>query len=205
MNTQKDHWNKVYSKNPHEKLGWFENDLSPSIKLIDKTQIDPSSRILNVGAGSTVLVDHLLNSGFKNIIATDISEVGLENLASRVGTKNIECIVDDLTQPQLLNKITPVDLWIDRAVLHFFTDVDDQNTYFNLLKNTISPNGFALIAEFNLNGALKCSGLEVCQYNTELISNKLGSEFKLIEDFNYTYTMPSGDTREYIYTLFQKV
>ena len=205
MNAQKDHWNNVYTKKSHEKLGWFENDLSPSIKLIKTTQIDSSARILNVGAGSTVLIDQLLKLGFNNLIATDISEVSLQNLSSRVGAENIECMVDDLTQPTALNQIAPVDLWIDRAVLHFFTDSNDQETYFKLLKNSITPKGFVIIAEFNLEGALKCSGLDVCRYNTKIISDKLGPEFKLIEDFDYTYTMPSGDTREYIYTLFQKI
>jgi 2-polyprenyl-3-methyl-5-hydroxy-6-metoxy-1,4-benzoquinol methylase len=205
MNASKEHWNNVYTKNPHEKLGWFENDLSPSLKLINKTQIDPSARILNVGAGSTVLIDHLLDIGFENIIATDISEVSLQNLNSRIDSNKVEYIIDDLTKPQYLNKLEPIDLWIDRAVLHFLTEPADQTTYFELLKKVIAPNGFVIIAEFNLEGAMKCSGLDVCRYNTEMIADKLGHDFKLIEDFNYTYNMPSGNTRAYIYTLFQKV
>ena len=32
----------------------------------------------------------------------------------------------------------------------------------------------------------------------------LGRTFKLMEAFDYTYTMPSGNTREYVYTLFHR-
>lgn len=205
MISSKEHWDNVYANKPHEKLGWFEKDLSPSIKLINLTDLKPSSRILNVGAGSTVLIDYLIEQGFENLIATDISEVSLQKLESRVGSKHVEYIVDDLTRPNKLNHIAPVDIWIDRAVLHFFTDKKDQRTYFDLLKKLISPKGFAIIAEFNLDGALKCSGLDVCRYDTNMIAKALGSEFDLIKDFNYTYTMPSGDTRTYIYTLFQRL
>ena len=203
MNSSKKHWNSVYTNKPHEKLGWFEKDLSPSIELLNLINLNSSSRILNVGAGSTVLIDYLLDQGFENLIATDISEVGLQNLKSRVDSEHVEYIVDDLTAPDNLNNIAPINLWFDRAVLHFFTDSRDQKTYFDLLRKLVKSNGFVIIAEFHLNGAMKCSGLEVCRYDTHMIAEHLGEEFELIKDFNHTYTMPSGDTREYIYTLFQ--
>ena len=200
----KSHWNKAYSKSPIYKLGWFETDLSPSLNLIEKSGVGKSARVLNIGAGSTTLIDKLLDDGFENLIATDISQVSLESITKRVGEGKVEMIIDDLTNATKLNKIAPVDLWIDRAVLHFFTEAKDQKAYFELLKNTIKPDGFALIAEFNLDGALKCSGLDVYRYNKDMIADELGEGFKLIEHFNYTYTMPSGDSREYVYTLFQK-
>ena len=200
----KSHWDKAYSNSPIYKLGWFETDLSPSLKLIEKAGIDKSARVLNIGAGSTTLIDTLLDMGFENLIATDISPVSLESIEKRVGTGKVEMIVDDLTNATKLSEIEPVDLWIDRAVLHFFTEEKDQTAYFELLKKTIKTGGFALIAEFNLDGALKCSGLDVYRYNKDMIADELGSDFTLIDHFNYTYTMPSGDAREYVYTLFQK-
>ena len=46
----KSHWNTVYSNSPTEKLGWFESDLSPTLRLIKKSGINKSSSILIVGA-----------------------------------------------------------------------------------------------------------------------------------------------------------
>ena len=199
----KSHWNAAYSNTNEEKLGWFETDLTPTLTLIEKAELPKSGRIINIGAGSTTLVDALLDQGFSNIIATDISEIALENLRSRVANK-VEIIIDDLTNPTLLNTIDPVDLWIDRAVLHFFGSEAEQTVYFTLLKRKIMKGGHVILAQFNLEGASKCSGLPVHRYDESMLQKKLGEDFNLIESFDYSYTMPSGELRPYVYTLFQK-
>ena len=198
------HWNNAYTNNASDKLGWFETDLNPTLKLIDKTELNKSARIINIGAGETTLIDELLKQKYNNLVATDISSVALNKLDSRVQSGAVNYIVDDITHPTKLNLITNVDLWIDRAVLHFFIDEKDQNTYFNLLKSKVNPGGFVLLAQFNTNGAEKCSGLPVLRYNTEMLKSRLGDDFELIESFDHIYTMPSGAERPYIYTLFKR-
>jgi len=201
----KEHWDNTYLNNPEKKLGWFETNLEPTLNLIKKTKLNKSASILNVGAGSTTLIDELLNTGYSNIIATDISAVALTNLKNRLQTKNVNFMVDDIVNPTKLNNISPVDLWIDRAVLHFFTNPNDQNTYFNLLKRKVKNNGFVIFAEYNLNGATKCAGLPVHRYSKEMLIEKIGTDFELTENFDHTYLMPSGAERPYIYTLFRKI
>jgi hypothetical protein len=198
------HWDNVYSKSAEEKLGWYETDLSPTFDLISKSDISKTSTILIVGAGSTNLIDELLNKGYTNIVATDLSKIALQKLEGRVGTENIDCIVDDLINPENLKDIAPVDLWIDRAVLHFFTIEEDQDKYFDLLKSKVKSKGFVLLAEFNLEGASICAGLPIYRYSKEMLANKLGDNFDLIESFDYSYYKPSGDKRPYVYTLFKK-
>ena len=202
----KKHWDSAYDNNDISKLGWYEENPIPSLQLIQKCRLSNDARILNVGVGTSTLIDELLNFGYKNIIASDISSTALEKLQKRLGSKKnkVQWVVDDLTNPRLLSKIDPVDLWHDRAVLHFFTTEDEQNIYFSLLKKVIKPKGYVLISTFNSKGAIKCSGLDVHRYDKDLLKDKLGADFKLIEFFNYTYTMPSGDTRPYIYTLFKR-
>ncbi len=204
INNLSKHWDNAYINNQEEKLGWFETDLQPMFRLIEQTGIKKSARILNAGSGSTTLIDVLIAKNYTNIIATDISKVALDNLAKRVGEGNITSIVDDLTSSTLLNKIEAVDLWIDRAVLHFFMDNKDQKSYFNLIRNKVKTGGFVILAEFNLEGANKCSGLDVKQYSKEILQEQLGSDYKLIDSFDYIYTMPSGSDRPYVYTLFRK-
>lgn len=197
------HWNNTYKNGVETKLGWHETDLTPTLKLIEKTALNKNARIINIGSGSTTLVDELLTQGYSNLIATDISKIALKNLNKRVAYK-IETIIDDLTNPSKLNTLAPVDLWIDRAVLHFFISEAEQTTYFNLLKRKIVLGGFVILAQFNLHGASKCSGLPVNRYDENMLAERLGKDFHLIKSFDYTYTMPSGDTRPYIYTLFKK-
>ena len=198
------HWDNAYTNSPQEKLGWYETDLQPMLKLIEKIDLDKSARILNAGAGSTTLIDSLIENNYTNIIATDLSKVALSNLSSRVGEDQITCIVDDLTNPTKLNDITSIDLWIDRAVLHFFTDEKDQKNYFDLINQKVAKGGFVILAEFSLEGAKKCSGLDVFRYDAKSLSDKLGANFELIDSFDYIYKMPSGADRPYIYTLFRK-
>ena len=73
------------------------------------------------------------------------------------------------------------------------------------MKNLVHKYGYVILAEFNLASADKCSGLPVCRYDVELLKEKLGENFNLITSFDHDYTMPSGDKRTYIYTLFQKI
>lgn len=198
------HWDNAYNNNDEKKLGWYETDLTPTLNLIKKTGLDKAARILNIGAGSTTLIDELISLNYNHLIATDISNVALKNLSNRVNSNDVEYIVDDLIHPNKLNSLTKVDLWVDRAVLHFFTEEEDQNTYFDLLKRKVNTNGYVLLAEFNLNGAEKCSGLPVHRYNEEMLTEKLGTDFELVESFNHIYNTPSDAKRPYIYTLFKK-
>ena len=69
----------------------------------------------------------------------------------------------------------------------------------------MTVNGFVVLAEFNLNGAERCSGLPVHRYSQEMLDEKLGIGFELIDCFNHTYLTPSGAERPYIYTLYKRI
>lgn len=202
-----EYWCGKYTDVDYKKLGWYELESTPSLELIIKTKVDKNATIFNVGAGSTTLIDSLLDKGYTNLIANDISSCALKNIKNRIGAKQnlVEFIVDDLVNPTLLKSLPQVDIWNDRAVLHFFTEEKDQDTYFNLLKEKVKNNGFVILAEFNLQGATKCSGLDVKRYDTKMLQEKLGNDFKLLDNFNHNYTMPSGEIRKYVYTLFQRI
>ncbi len=202
----KEHWNKAYINNPEDRLGWYEEVPEETICLIEKCNLSPQSTILNVGVGTSTLIDFLLLMGYQNIIATDISDKSINKLKQKLGKNSykVAYIVDDLTKPTLLTEIEPVALWVDRAVLHFFTDKEEKKTYFDLVRSKIMPGGFAIFAEFSLSGATKCSGLPIHRYSTEMLADNLGDKFELVGGFNHVYTMPSGAERPYIYTLFKK-
>lgn len=203
----KSHWEKVYNRQEIDKLGWYEDVPEPSLRLIEKCNLDKAARILNIGAGATTLIDELLEREYTSLIATDISILVLDKLKDRLQKKAglVDFVVDDLTNPINLSEIESVDLWHDRAVLHFLTEAKDQDTYFSLLRKLVKKGAFVILAEFSLVGATKCSGLDVYRYSVSTIKQKLGSGFELIENFEYTYTQPSGDKREFVYTLFRRI
>lgn len=202
----KTHWNTAYNKDDHQ-LGWFESNPEQTMQLVAKCHLNKNATILNVGVGTTTLIDTLLDQGYTNLIANDLSDLALQKLKERIKKShhyNLNCITDDLTNPSKLQQLKNIDLWIDRAVLHFFLKDEEQKTYFNLIKKVISKNGFVLIAVFALDGAEKCCGLDLKRYNPEMLQQHLGNNFKLIDSFNHTFINPFGGERPYIYTLFQK-
>ena len=58
-----------------------------------------------------------------------------------------------------------------------------QKAYFDLLKSVLKSKGFVILAEFNLEGAKKCSGLDVFRYDSKMLHERLGADFKLIKEF----------------------
>jgi ubiquinone/menaquinone biosynthesis C-methylase UbiE len=203
----KEHWNKVYSTRDVDKLGWYEEIPEPSIRLLSRCHINKDAFVLDVGAGASTFIDYLINQGFSNIIATDISEIALNKLKERLGKEQaskVRWIVDDITQPIQIQNLRDVSVWHDRAVLHFLLKENQQQEYLSTLKKVIKKGGYVIIAAFSLEGAKKCSGLDVKNYDQNMLVKFLGEDFTLLEYFDYTYYMPSGEPRPYIYTLFQK-
>jgi len=202
-----EHWNNAYLKTPTVSLGWYEVNPKQSINLINECNLPEDALIFNAGAGSTTLINKLLECGYSNIIVNDIAASALTDLKNGLAShknKKVQFIVDDLTKPIELLNLKNVDLWHDRAVLHFFTEESQQIAYFNLIKKVVKVDGFVILAEFNLEGAKKCCGLDVVNYNVEMFQSKLGADFELLKSFDYTYIQPSGNKREYVYSLFKR-
>ena len=199
------HWDNAYQKTSVDSLGWYEEDPIPSMDLISECNLPKEALIFN--AGVATLIELLLNEGHTNIVVNDIAASALEELKNNLSEQRhsqVKFILDDLTNPTELLNLKNVDLWHDRAVLHFFTTQQQQKAYFDLIRKVLKPKGYVILAEFNLEGAKKCSGLAVFNYNEAMLQERLGADFKLLKSFNYTYTQPSGNTREYVYTLFQR-
>ena len=202
------HWNDTYLKTPTDSLGWYEEHATPSLELIALCELEKDDLIVHAGAGASTLIESLLEEGFTNIAINDIAAAPLLEMQHDLSDwthVDLDFIVDDLTRPTSLKKLKHVALWHDRAVLHFFTEKEQQDTYFGLIQDTVKPGGFVILAEFSLKGANKCSGLPVINYSTDMLIDRMGPDFKVIKSFDYLYTQPSGGSRPFIYTLFQRI
>ena len=118
MNNPKDlqsHWNTAYNKED-QKLGWFEENPAQTMQLIESCKLETDAKILNVGVGTTTLIEALLDKGYTNLIANDLSPVALKKLKDRILKSHgytLNCIADDLTNPTLLQNLEPIDVWVD--------------------------------------------------------------------------------------------
>tara|TARA_R110002050_G_scaffold110740_5_gene223237 strand:- start:793 stop:1407 length:615 start_codon:yes stop_codon:yes gene_type:complete len=197
------HWNKAYQKEK-ETLGWYQAESSEILKLIDDLELDRKLRVHISGAGRTTLVKSLINRAFQHLVLSDISDEALRLIQAENQTSLLTLVQDNLGVPLELYKQEPFDLWIDRAVLHFLTAAQERLNYFQLLKEKTNAGAYIILAQFSKEGALKCSGLDVCQYDLAMYQQYLGEGFKLVKSFDFLYTNPNGDPRPYIYALFQK-
>ena len=195
------HWNAIFDKKSDQQLGWFEQDVNQTLSFLNDVSMTKDTTIFIPGAGTSQLVDVLLPHAGR-IIANDISNEALAQLANRVNNDKLTTLHHNMAKTITLAH--KVDLWIDRAVLHFLLSDDDINGYFANLKNNVISGGYVLLAEFSTTGAKKCAGLPVHQYNIAEMQQRLGNDFTLIRHEDYTFINPFNEPKPYIYGLFKR-
>jgi len=197
------HWDTIFSIENDTELGWYESDISQTLKFLDLIPQSERATIFLPGAGTSLLVDELLAREYE-LILNDISNEALNRLKSRIGNSDrLKWLHHDMSKP--LPSDTPqVDIWIDRAVLHFLLEDADIQSYFDNLRSRVRPRGYVLLAEFSITGSPKCAGLELHRYSVEEMTERMGKEFELIKHEDYTFINPFGDPRPYIYALYQR-
>jgi len=197
------HWDSIFASTDERKLGWHETDVSQTMKFVAPLTAGGPIRVFLPGAGTSLVVDELLDRGC-SLILNDISGEALARLKRRIGERGqLLWLQHDIADP-LPGKLPAVDLWLDRAVLHFLTRERDIAAYFRNLKSLLKPGGHVLLAEFSTRGAEKCAGLELHRYSEDEFRERLGPSFDLIGSEEHTYTNPAGEPRPYVYALFRR-
>jgi SAM-dependent methyltransferase len=196
------HWNQIFASKPQKELGWYEDDVGQTLKFLDQIPGAPKGLAFLAGAGTSQLVDELLERGV-NLVLNDISGEALARMRERIGVRGEHAVwlCQDISKP-LPASIPQVDLWIDRAVLHFLLSDADIEGYFQNLRATLKSGGHVLLAEFAETGALRCAGLDVHRYTVDEMTRRLGPDFELVKAETYVFTNPSGAPRPYVYALF---
>jgi len=198
---RKNHWEKIYSKTSDEDFSWFQNHPAVSLELIDRAGSSVSDYIIDVGGGSSLLVDHLLASGYQHLSVLDISRKALDMARNRLGreAEKVQWIESDVTSYESSN---PYNLWHDRAVFHFLTEPDDRRRYVEVLRKVLAPHGTVIIAAFDIGGPTMCSGLNIVQYDADKLSVELGDEFLLQETIPEMHVTPGNTQQAFRYFRF---
>ena len=87
MNKSKTHWEKIYETKSPDQLSWTQEVPKTSLDFIHSFGLTKTAKIIDIGAGDSNLVDHLLDEGFENITVLDISAKALEKVKQRLGDK----------------------------------------------------------------------------------------------------------------------
>jgi SAM-dependent methyltransferase len=158
---RKIHGDKAYAAGAPERLEWYRTHLSASLELIERTGIEKKAWLIDVGGGTSTLVDDLLDRRFEAITVLDLSGTALSLTRSRLGDRasQVTWIEGDITSAEL--SPAHYELWHDRAVFHFLTAAGDRRRYIQQLKRSLTPGGHVVLGVFSLDAPTRCTGLAV--------------------------------------------
>jgi len=201
-NNIQEHWEKIYqTKLPHE-VSWTQEKPVVSLDFIHQFNLAKSASIIDVGGGDSTLVDFLLAEGFTNISVLDISESSILRAKNRLGinANKVKWIVSDILDFEPSEKY---DIWHDRAAFHFQTDPNKIEKYLNIVKNAV--DGMVIIGTFSVDGPIKCSGLEISQYDEAGMKSKFEkADFKNLECKREDHITPTGAIQNFVFCSFLK-
>jgi SAM-dependent methyltransferase len=202
--SSKEHWQSIYSNKKPNELSWFQELPMASLNLIKEINLSHEKSIIDIGAGTSTLVDKLFSEGFKDLTVIDISEKALDYVKERLGdqAKDINWIVADITEYQFQRQY---NLWHDRAVFHFLTNSNAREKYKQNLEHALAKDDYAIISTFALDGPSKCSGIEVERYDAKKLQAELADSFSLIKTLEENHSTPWAAQQKFIYCLFQKL
>lgn len=200
----KDYWDNVYNNKSSDKVSWYQEHASPSLKIIAQLQLSPHAPIIDIGGGASTLVDDLLAQGFSQLQVLDVSAAALEIAQKRLGERaeQVDWLVSDITDCSLAEN--NLMLWHDRAVFHFLTEPQDQQSYIESLSKALQKGGYLLIATFAIDGPTQCSGLNIQQHSADSLQTLLGGDFELLEQLTELHKTPFSTQQKFIYCLFRK-
>ena len=199
MDTQQ-HWETIYGSKAEGQLSWYRPHLEISLALIERAaKGDRAAGIIDVGGGSSTLVDDLITRGFRNVTVLDISQAALDKAQSRLGAGagRVHWLHADITQSRLPERA--FDVWHDRAVFHFLTDPADRTAYVQNAAKAVKPGGHVIVSTFGPEGPTKCSGLDVVRYDADALHDEFGPRFQLVESSQEIHDTPLGTHQQFLY------
>ena len=195
------HWQNVYQTRGERDVSWFQESPAISLDLIRATGIGNDATIVDIGGGTSRLVDALIAEGFKSITVLDLSDKALATSRTRLGasSSDVGWVAADVTtwQPG-----QTYDLWHDRAAFHFLTEPGDQAAYADCVRKTVRPGGHVIIGTFAPDGPERCSGLPVVRHDAASLGAMLGASFKLAESRRHDHQTPAAAIQRFQFSRF---
>lgn len=200
---RKAHWENVFKRRADDQLSWYEPRPEHSLELVHAAISKGARSLIDIGGGTSRLVDALLGERLDRIAVLDISDTALAKTRDRLGARadEIEWICGDATE---IESIGTFDIWHDRAVFHFLITDKDRRRYRVLVERTVPEGGYAIIATFGPRGPEKCSGLDVCRYNDHGLLEEFGSKFSMAHSSLVDHMTPAGRQQQFLYTMLSR-
>ena len=200
---RKKHWETIYQTKELKDVSWFQPTPETSLDFFKQFNVQKSAKVIDIGGGDSLLVDHLLDLGYQHISVLDISEAAIDRAKQRLGerAKNVTWIVADAAS---FKPTENYDFWHDRAAFHFLTDENEISNYLETARQSISPGGVLVIGTFSEHGPKKCSGIEIKQYSEETMTDRLKRFFEKIKCITVDHKTPFDTIQNFVFCSFRK-
>lgn len=199
-----EYWDDVYKARVEEDLSWHEDCPSVSLALVRRLCPNVSARIVDVGAGTSRLVDLLLERGYLNLTVLDISPKALAQTRDRLGDRcaDVTFVAANVLDSGSLGQF---DLWHDRALFHFLTAESDQSRYAEAATAAVAEGGHLAIFAFALDGPDSCSNLPVCRHDAASLMSIFETNFDLVTAERVEHSTPWGAVQPFTVSVFRRL
>ncbi len=196
------HWDGIYATKNETDVSWFQETPALSLDLLTLAGATNASAIIDIGGGTSRLVDNLVARGYDDLTVLDLSAVALAAARARIGPRadRVAWVVADVTTWE---PVRIYEFWHDRAALHFLTEAADRTAYVARLRRALRPGGHAIIGTFAPDGPEKCSGLPVVRYSAESLAAVLGPGFALADTRSQHHATPWGAVQRFQFSVFR--
>lgn len=200
---KKQHWEAVYAGKPVHETSWHQANPALSLGMIDAAANGRGASLIDVGGGASLLVDHLLDLGYRDLTVLDIAAAALDQARRRLGPRaaGVQWIESDVTA---FAPTRTWDIWHDRAAFHFLTEAADRRRYVDVLCQALTVGGQAIIAAFAPDGPQRCSGLDIVRYDADSLGAELGESFTLQERCFEVHLTPAGREQRFGFFRFRR-
>uniref|UniRef100_UPI00321762C3 class I SAM-dependent methyltransferase n=1 Tax=uncultured Draconibacterium sp. TaxID=1573823 RepID=UPI00321762C3 len=200
---RKKHWENIYETKKPDNVSWYQAHPTVSLNFLKEFAIPKSEKIIDIGGGDSLLVDHLLELGYTDITVLDISEAALDKAKQRLGTKasKIKWIAADAATFKPTEKY---GFWHDRAAFHFLTKETEIKSYISTIQENLKSGGVLVIGTFSENGPKMCSGIEIKQYSENSMTERLKQSFEKVKCIHVDHKTPFESIQEFIFCGFRR-
>ena len=198
------HWDTIYQTKNLKEVSWYQPVPTTSLDFLTQFSIPLSARIIDMGGGDSLLLDHLLDLGYTDVTVLDISAASLDRAKQRLGDRamKVKWIVADAAT---FEPTEHYDFWHDRAAFHFLTQEQEIENYINTIQKSMKPNGVLVLGTFSEQGPKKCSGIDIKQYSETTLTDRLKKFFKKVKCKAINHTTPFGTVQNFVFCSFRKL
>lgn len=217
-----EHWDTVYGTKASDEVSWFQRQPTTSRRLLTSLS-SPSGAVIDVGAGASTLVDTLLDAGWSDVTALDVSAKALalvrDRISGRISDRVSGHVGDQRHDPPRERPGTAsfvvadvlswqpertYDAWHDRAVFHFLVQPDGRDQYVATASRAVRSGGVVVLGTFAADGPTQCSGLPTARYDADALAAVFAPGFSLEHSEREEHVTPGGAVQPFTWVALRR-